>query len=206
MDNQAAELFNDKDTDAPEIVYSLENYEVARVESAVSANNPAITFNRSKVYVNAAFLKCTPDMVYALFLIDRVAKKLILRPCDKRERDAVRLRNMNEVAPKPRHILCDDFSDRLFRYMQWDRNYRYKIFGNIVISSGETLTVFDLSSAEQCAKSIKGAAITHETEFHETQNDWKISFGATIEERNSKPFIPRFDGDAIIDITEMTMQ
>jgi hypothetical protein len=200
MDNQITTLFSNRSAGMTESVYSLDNYEIAKVKNTSSAHNPTVTFNRSHVYVNAELLKRTPDMVHAQLLINRAAKKLILRPCDKRERDAVRLRTMSEVTTKPRHILCDDFSARLFRFMQWDRNCRYKVLGNLINSAGETLAVFDLTAADKFEQPTKGEARPQASAVYETHSQVNASFGATIEKHLANPLISHFREDTVISV------
>lgn len=198
MGSQITALFSQSGVDVPLVAYQLENCEVAKVESTMSANKPTITFNRLQIYVNVELIKCVPEMVYAQFLIDRAVKKLILRPCDKRERDAVRLRTLSEAAAKPRHILAVEFSGHLFEYMEWDANYRYKVSGNIINSNGETLVVFDLTAAERFKLPAKDEIVPQKPDESYPQQDG--SFGATVREHHANPLVAQFAEDTVIPI------
>ena len=145
--------------------YQFDNYEIAAVESPVSLHKPILTIKYTHVYVNAELLKSAPDMVYVQFLIDRAAKKMILRPCDKGEKEYVRLRTLNDISAKPRHILSGEFSQRMFEFMQWDIKFRYRLSGTPVITGGVSYnfsspdlmrsTMFGISAHDRFARQIK---------------------------------------------------
>lgn len=198
MSTQITALFSQSNMEIAEVAYPLENCEVAKVESPMSANKPAITFNRLYIYVNAKLLKCAPEMVYVQFLIDREARKLILRHCDKRERGAVRLRTLSETNTKPRRILAGEFNCRFFEYMRWDKNYRYKVIGNLINSNGETLLVFDLTSAERFELPDKGEIAIQKPSGYVLQLSG--SFGATFEDYLANPLVTKFADDTMIPV------
>jgi len=110
-------------------------------------NQPTITFKRNIVYVNTGLIKCAPNMLFALFLVNQTKKSLVLQPCDNRERDAQRIKTFSKTNPKSRHINSGEFNKLLFEFMQWDVNCRYKITGNTAISNNETIVKFSLDSA-----------------------------------------------------------
>ena len=136
----------------------FDNYEIAAVESPQSLHKPILTIRYTHVYANAELLKIIPEMVYAQFLIDRAAKKMILRPCDKGEKEYVRLRTLNEIASTPRHIISGEFSHRMFEFMQWDIKCRYRLAGTPVINEGATHIVFKLNEFTKHILTEKGQA------------------------------------------------
>jgi len=178
--------------------YPLDNCEVARVENPASTNRPTITFKRSYVYINMEVIKRAPEIVYVLFLVDREAKKLILRPCDKCEREAVRLRTLNEAAPKPRHINGIDFNLRLFKFMQWDINFRYRVSGTLINSNNEVLAIFDLNSFARFE--LPSASNSTPLQPSETYSEVGTEFGATVEEHIANTLVTRFSEDAEIPV------
>jgi hypothetical protein len=139
-------------------------------------------------------------MSTALFLIDITARKLILRPCGQNERDAVRICTTSSNSKKPRHIRSTEFNNRIFEFMQWDEDCRYRVAGNIVLSSGETLVVFDLCAAEKFKLSIRDA----NTRKKSTDSSLESGFGATVAERTENPLVTQIIDDTTIPINAVT--
>jgi hypothetical protein len=187
---------------ATRAVYTLENCEIVRAEYFAHISEPTITFRRKQVYVNAACLKRTPETEYVQFLIDRTARRLILRPCDKRERDSIRLRTLSEVKTKPRHILGEEFFRLLFELMPWSGDYCYKVLGNEADDgSGVTLIVFDLAAAEKYSLTNDGGSSTQKKPVEpEYPQQWSGSFGATVDDHRKRPPLEHFKEDIAIPI------
>jgi len=180
--------------------YQFDNYEIAAVESHVSLHKPILTIKYTHVYVNAELLKSAPEMVYVQFLIDRAAKKMILRPCDKGEKEYVRLRTLNDVSAKPRHILSGEFSQRMFEFMQWDIKFRYRLSGTPVISNGVTHIAFDLNDFTKYELTEKGQAAAQKA--YESRLKIIAEFGTTVEENSLNPLVSRFSEDTAIAVND----
>ena len=129
---------------------TISNHEIVRAEYFAHSNEPMVIFNpaRDFVYVNAVCLKSLPDMVYAQFLIFPADKNLSLRPCMAEDRERVRLRSAGKHPNRARHIRCEEFMGKILRLMNWNKDYRYKLLGNIVERNDETVISFDLTSYE----------------------------------------------------------
>ena len=176
--------------------YQFDNYEIAAVESPVSLHKPILTIKYTHVYVNAELLKSAPDMVYVQFLIDRAAKKMILRPCDKGEKEYVRLRTLNDISAKPRHILSGEFSQRMFEFMQWDIKFRYRLSGTPVITGGVTHIAFNLNDFTKHELTEKGQAAAQRA--YESRLGTQTDFGITVEENLLNPLVSHFSEDTTV--------
>jgi len=180
--------------------YQFDNYEIAAVESHVSLHKPILTIKYTHVYVNTELLKTVPNMVYAQFLVNRADKKMILRPCDKGEKEYVRLRTLNDVSAKPRHILSGEFSQRMFEFMQWDIRFRYRLTGIPVISNGVTHIAFDLNDFIRHELTEKGQAAAQKA--YEFRLGIHTNFGITVEENLSNPLVSHFSENTTIAIND----
>ena len=176
----------------------FDNYEIAEVESHVSSHKPILTIKYTHVYVNAKLLKSAPEMVYVQFLIDRAKKKMILRSCDKGEKEYVRLRTLNAVSAKPRHILSGEFSQRMFEFMQWDIRFRYRLPGTLVTSNGVIHIAFDLNSFTKHELTEKGQADAQKA--YESRLGANTNFGITVEESASNPLVSIFSEDTTVSV------
>jgi len=178
----------------------FDNYEIAAVESHVSLHKPILTIKYTHVYVNAELLKTVPDIVFAQLLINRSDKKMILRPCDKGEKEYVRLRTLNDVSAKPRHILSGEFSQRMFEFMQWDIRFRYRLTGTPVTNNGVTYIAFDLNDFTKHELTEKGQAAAQKA--YDSRTNMYTSFGITVEENLSNPLVSHFSEDTAIAVND----
>lgn len=193
MESHMTAHFHKGTEEAPSGTYLLERYEIASVENLLSSGRPAITFKCSQVYVNGALLKCVPEMMYALFLIDRAERKLILHPCEQWDRSAVRLGTLSQAASKPRHVRATEFCRQLFAYMQWDAGYSYRATGDLVDNNGEAMIVFDLATTEALGVVADGNVSVQKSLDYGMQIS--SCFGPTTKERRTNPMVAKFAQD-----------
>lgn len=106
---------------------------------------PAISFSKKAIWINMGCLKSVPDTFYVHFLLFRIEKSLIIKPCAGEERDAVR---WCTFSGKPRNILCnDDIWIDITSLMGWNDHDRYRLLGHLVHSSGWSGLAFDMTRA-----------------------------------------------------------
>ena len=197
MNSQATGSFSQSNIDSFDSEYLLHNCEVAKVETS-TVHKPTITFTPSQVYVNATLLNGAPEMAFVQFLIDRASQKLILQPCDQRECDSVQLRAKSVKTVKPRHIQSKEFSRRIFEYMHWDFNYRYKVAGSMIGSKGKTLAVFNLALANKFELSTKKKMELQR--IYDSTVSLSDSFGTMGKEHATSPLVTQFTEDTVISV------
>ena len=67
-----------------------DGYEVVHGEFFAHLNEPSLTFNNFKVYVNAVCIRKVPEFDYIQILVNPDAKKLAIKPCREEEKDSFR--------------------------------------------------------------------------------------------------------------------
>lgn len=67
--------------------------------------------------------------VYIYLMVDRKRKWLVIREVEKDAWDAQRWCSIKDGARKPRKITGADFSERVYKLMDWNKGYYYKICG-----------------------------------------------------------------------------
>ena len=128
--------------------FDYEGYQVVRREFFAHINEPSVTFNNYKVYVNAACLNRFPTVDYVQVLVNQDNRILAFRPCREEERDAFRWCTSGSERRKPRQITCRLFFAKVFTLMDWNPDYRYKLLGKVIHANDEYLVAFDLSATE----------------------------------------------------------
>ena len=109
-----------------ELEFSFEGYQVVRRELFAHINDPAVTIRRDSVTFNNACIRGLEDAVY-----------ILLRWCIPREEGR-----------ESRQIKSRDFSDQLYKLLDWDKRNRYKILGYRIKYQGEAMFIFDLMETE----------------------------------------------------------
>ena len=84
------------------------------------------------------------DTVYIQVLVNQDQKRLVIRRCEKDDRDSLRWCIQKNDKRKSRKITGRQFSSMIYKMMSWDNLCRYKILGHRIDYQGETLYVFEL--------------------------------------------------------------
>ena len=150
--------------------FSFEGYQVVRRELFAHLHDPAVTIRRDSVTFNNACIKGLEDAVYILILINPHIIRLLVRKCDDDEKNALRWCIPKENGRESRQIKSRDFSDQLFKLLDWDKRNRYKILGYRITYKGEAMFIFDLM----------------ETDIEEDLKRKDPSFEKELEELNKK--------------------
>ena len=125
--------------------FDYEGYQVVRQEFFAHVNEPAVTFNNYKFYVNAACLNRFPKVDYVQVLVNQESKILAIRPCQAEDRDACAWCTNGSGRRKPKQITCKIFFAKVFSLMGWNLDYRYKLLGRVIHAKDEWLIAFDLT-------------------------------------------------------------
>lgn len=68
--------------------FNFDEFQVVRREFFAHLQEPSVSFNNCKFYVNAACLSKFPNSGFAQVLVNREKKILALRPCSEGSRDS----------------------------------------------------------------------------------------------------------------------
>ena len=179
--------------------FSYSGYQVVRGEFFAHINEPSITFNRYRVYVNTACIKKLPTVRYIQFLVNPNEKKLVLRPCSEYVRDSFQWYTDRNGKRKPRQLSCRYFFLKIVDLMNWNPDFRYKLLGKIIRSNGAYLISFDLTSTEIYQREAKFEGRTKSPIF---PAHWKNQFGLPVEEHKRFTQVNVFDGYTVFGISE----
>lgn len=128
--------------------FSFDGYLVVRRELFAHIHDPAVTIRRDSVTFNNACIKGLEDAVYILILINPHIHRLLVRKCDEDEKNALRWCIPRENGRESRQIKSRDFSDQLYKLLDWDKRNRYKILGYRITYQGEAMFLFDLMETD----------------------------------------------------------
>lgn len=174
--------------DAPEEeVVDLAGYQVTKAELFAHSREPAITIWDNRLKFNMACLRRFPGVTHIQVLINPDEKRLIIRPCDADAPDSLRwAKGGGQKELSNRDLQCRVFAAKLFDFMNWDPQYRYKILGKPASCDGEVLFLFKLNDFELfVGGKRKGSYLPKE---------WRDYFGTPVPEHEESYKINLADG------------
>ena len=177
--------------------FNYDGYQVVRREFFAHINEPSVTFNNYKFYVNAACLNRFPDVDFVQVLVNQERKILAIRPCRADERDACAWHTVGSGRRKPKQITCKLFFAKVFSLMGWNLDYRYKLLGRIIHAKDEWLIAFDLTATEIYQRARKSGEKPHASRLPVFPEEWQTQFGLPFKEHQKSMQIDIFDGYAI---------
>lgn len=181
-------------------LFSYQGYQVVRREFLAHGQEPAITFSRYQISVNAACLKKLPQVDYVQALVNSDTKKLVLRPCGEDEKDSFSWRSNSKSGRRPKRITCRVFYAKIMELMGWGAELRYKLLGKLIRSNEEQLLLFDLTQPQifQYAVMKPGACKSSKAPIFPAE--WRNQFGLPMEEHRCCLQIDLFRGYAVFGI------
>ena len=160
--------------------FSLEGFQVVRREFISHKFEPTLTIKGNSIIFNNACIKTMNNVVYIQLLINPESEQLVVKPCDRGDKDAIRWCIVKENVRKSRQITCNTFTAKLYDLMGWERLYRFKIQGFITNYSGIDVYVFNLSETERFLPQNKDGSLNRNAPMY--PESWKDSFGLSYEE------------------------
>lgn len=158
--------------------------------------DPAINFRPDKFYCNQALVKKLSDVYYVHLLINQDQKRIIIKPCDSEEKDAIKWASEEKKTGKKRKrdIKAKIFCAKIYELMNWNPEYRYKVAANIIKMNGEFVFVLELTEAEATSLSVVEGRKVYLPER------WRDSFGTPFSEHDKYLHVQVLDGFARIEI------
>ncbi len=169
-------------------IYPQDDFQVLRAEYLPQIKKYSVSFSKHQMSVNTACLKRFPETELVEILLNRKAKKMIIRPMIEEEKDSLLWCNTNGGKRKPRKVTVKYLFEMLFTMMGWDRNCRYKLLGGVAPFRGEKVLFFDLTSEQQFLIGTKNNG-NHPI----FPKEWENQFGLPFSEHQRASQIGLFD-------------
>lgn len=166
MEEKELQLTDMEESTLP--VISLEGSEIVRRQYLSHIKENIVTIRPNGIQFNNSCIMRMEGVTHIHLIMNRSKKWLIIRGCDEDDRDGQRWCIANEGKRKSRMINGSDYSERVYKMMDWSKGYYYKICGTVAVqadSRDTLLLVFDLSEAEiypMTAKSREAAGVIDE--------------------------------------------
>ena len=127
---------------------SLESYELPPRTQFSMLNKPAVSIKHREMTFNMACIRLFEGVQFILPFTSRTRRRLAVATCSEEEAESVQwARINNKGAWANRTIVSEEYLHKVFEFMHWDPNCRYKVMGRVTNSDRGLILVFDLDEA-----------------------------------------------------------
>lgn len=161
--------------------FKLDGYQVVRGQFMMYRPEcPCITVTDQRISFNIECQRKFSDVGYIQLLVHPAERKIAIRPCGERDAHSIRWRLDVDRPLGSKVINCQYFSTALYKIMEWNPEYQYKIRGTWAAQGSDQIIIFDLANATPIA------TVEERTEGESAKKrkialcaeEWGDSFGA----------------------------
>ena len=182
--------------------FNFDGFQVVRREFFAHINEPSVTFNNCKFYVNTACIQKFPDSDNVQVLVNKDTKILAIMPCPANARDSFSWCSLSKGKRKPKQITCNLFFAKVFSMMGWNPDHRYKILGKLIHANGETLIAFDLTATEIYQRTVSEGSKPRTSRIPVFPAEWQNQFGLPYNEHKQSLQVDILNGYAVYSIKD----
>lgn len=128
--------------------FDLHGYQVVRSQFAQTRyEGPAITVSKDRITFNRFCVKNFIDVVYVQLLLHPSERKIAIRPCGEDSTHSIKWRSGTAKPPHTKALCCRHFGAALFRIMEWNPDFLYRVRGTWVRRDDGQMMIFNLENA-----------------------------------------------------------
>jgi hypothetical protein len=146
------------------------------------AFKPKIHITHKSIVLSPSCARLFPDCQHFSVYLDEQNVRLILVPTTEADKNGLKLSNIKDSKVVPRPCTAKYFCARLFRFMEWSADAKYRILAIYQEIAGRKVLVFSLFDCRQVLTTIvegeDGKKKRHTTLTQPLA--WKGTFGDTI--------------------------
>ncbi|GHU79430.1 hypothetical protein AGMMS49992_31400 [Clostridia bacterium] len=160
-------------------INEIDNCDVVRAEFLSPMFRPKITLNNDRLAFSASCVRLMPDVEYVQMLFDRNKRRIIILPCGRFDKDALQWSTCKNGKAQPKGITARLLCFKLFDFMEWRSESRYKSMAVYQILDGKQLIVFNLHEVEMViSEEVASDDGKVKRKLHRVYPmDWRNSFG-----------------------------
>ena len=179
--------------------HDLSNYQVVRQDYVPGFDEPQLTFNNGKIYINSYGLSLFPEDDYVRILVDDKTKSIVIEPGNRKRKDSFKWAGGSKKR-RPRHKQCRPLYYLIYRMMSWDVDIRYRITGTLEDHGEKQVLYFDLSDANAFKRTGQKDENGREIIRQCFPSDWLESYGLPLMNHDTRNDIQTFDDVAIFQV------
>lgn len=128
--------------------FNLEGYQVVRSQfTQVRYEGPAITISGERISFNKFCMKKFESVAFIQLLLHPAERRIAIRPCREHDTHSIRWRPDPTKTLYSKSLNCQHFGTALYRIMEWNPDYLYRIRGTWAKRGQDEIIVFNLVNA-----------------------------------------------------------
>lgn len=132
--------------------FDLSGYQVVRNQfTQVRYEGPTITIADNRISFNLFCMRCFENVGHIQLLLHPAERKIGIRPCRECDTHSIRWRPDPRKPIYSKTLNCQHFGNALFRIMDWNPDYIYRVRGIWAKRGSEQIIVFNLANAVPAA-------------------------------------------------------
>lgn len=128
--------------------FDLRGFEIVRSQFFDTARKLCVTFSADSIVFSTECIRKFNKTLYIEMLTHPDDHLLIIRPCTKETRNAVRWANPNNGQYYPRPVSCAAYIKTLYELFDWKPDCKYRMRGIHRCKDGEAIMIFDIKETE----------------------------------------------------------
>ena len=126
---------------------SLEGYVVPPKMFFSMLKKPAVTIRANRIEFSMSSIRLFEGVQHILPMLSERKKRMVVAICAEEELSSVEWARLKKGKWVNKTITCPEYTQSIYKMMEWDKNCRYKVYGNLSNSERGLVLVFDLSEA-----------------------------------------------------------
>jgi hypothetical protein len=166
----------------------LDAMQVIKPEFTAPTFHPKITLNYNDLTFSASCVRLFPETEYVQLLVDDRKRRMVVLPCGQYDVGSVKWSSHKKGKLSSRNIRAKIASAKIFRMMDWDITYRYKVMAIYQKLNSLKLAVFNFADCTM----LVPEDITDKDGNMKTRRrmvialDWEKLFGPTYGEHRKQ--------------------
>jgi hypothetical protein len=128
--------------------FDLRGFEIARSQFFDTARKLCVTFSADYIVFSTECVRKFDKPIYIEMLVHPNEHLLVVRPCAKETRNAIRWASLNDDQYYPRNISCAAYINTLYELFGWKQGCKYRVRGIFRQKDNEAVVIFDMRDTE----------------------------------------------------------
>jgi len=166
----------------------LNQAQVIMPEFTAPTFRPKVTLTYKNILFNSSCVRLFPKTEFVQLLVDNNKRRMIALPCGRNDIGVVRWSKIKKGIPQSHDIRADVACAKIFRMMEWDITYRYKVMAVYQELRGVEFTIFNFTDCTMLVpEEITGKDGKTKTKRHTVYPlEWEKLFGPTYGEHRKQ--------------------
>ncbi len=126
---------------------SLDDYVVPPKMFFSMIKKPAVSIRPNRMEFNMSAIRLFEGVQHILPMLSERKQRMVVAICAEEELSSVEWARQKKGKWVNKNITCPEYADSIYKMMGWNRECRYKVYGNLSNSERGLVLVFDLASA-----------------------------------------------------------